>query len=487
MSLWSRIKSAALVAWYGAYEAAKRTADRTYIPPWVLEPHMDFDAATRLDLIAKCQHFERNDGVFNKLCDVFEQYTVGPNGLQFIPATSDEDFNQAASDSWNEFCGVCDLVSLQGMGTLQSQVARRWFTDGQIFILPTYGSESGHPNNKGPRPRIQLIESHRIQSPPSASDNVRDGILVDKNGRPLVIYVRDGESYTPRLASEMIQVFEPHRPGALHGLPFATPVINDIIDLRNLQYLEMLAAKDAAEKSTVIETENGELNPAVLRRQRLSDSTIDSQGTEVATTNISSYREVLGARTIALKKGEKVTQFVSQRPSVATKEYWEYLTSRICAGCGPSKQLIFPWSMQGTVVRADLDAAAAYFKSRSSVLATAFRRVYNFYMDWAVKNDPRLKNAPKDYRAANVRFPRAVNVDVGRNSVALIAEYEACIRNLEMLCGELGEDWRKVIRGKAREEAFIDRVAKEEGTTPERIKAALAELLQKESPPAQAA
>lgn len=487
MNLWAKIKSA-FRNWYGYYEATRITPDRSYIQPIILEPHLDFDACTRIDLISKCQHFERNDAIFNKLADVFEQYTVGPNGLQFIPASSDEDWNQRMADSWAEFGEVCDLSSMQGMGSMQSQSARRWFTDGQVFILKTKGRDRQGTAERA-FPRVQLIESSRVSTPPARyvdeGRTIFDGIEIDENGRPLQIWVRDGfnaDEYLPRQMSEIIQIFEPARPGMLHGQPFLTSGINDLLDLRNLQYLENLAAKENAEKANVIKTESGELNPAMVRERRFNSETkLDSQGNEVAATRLENYRKVLGARTIALKKGESIDVFQSNRPSVAAQQHWDYLTSRVCASCGISKQLVFPWSIQGTIARMDLDAQAMFFRCRSAVLATAWKRVYLWYASWAVGNDPRLKDKPGDWKAVSVRYPRAVNVDNGRNSRALISEYEAGIQTLEMICGPMGEDWRKVIRQRGKEEAFIDRVAKEEGTTPARIKASIAAAMKAEA------
>jgi capsid protein len=157
------------------------------------------------------------------------------------------------------------------------------------------------------------------------------------------------------------------------------------------------------------------------------------------------YKKVDGGRVIVGRTGDEMEQFISNRPSVASREYWDYLTSRVCAGVGISKLLVFPWSMQGTVTRADLDSQAAYFRARSAVMARYFTEAYWYVMEWATRNVLEVSDPPEDWRNVRVRAPRSVNVDVGRNAAALIAEYQAGWRSLESICGELGEDWEDVM------------------------------------------
>ncbi len=119
--------------------------------------------------------------------------------------------------------------------------------------------------------------------------------------------------------------------------------------------------------------------------------------------------------------------------------------------------------MQGTVTRADLDVANAFFRARSAVIACAMRQLYLWCMEYAVKYDRALDGTPKDgsWNKAIVRPPRAVNVDVGRNSAAILAELEAGTRTFQDIYAENGEDWRQQLRQKAEERAYIHELVKE--------------------------
>jgi lambda family phage portal protein len=473
------------------YEAGQRWGTgRSFLPAGVQDARFDADDATRTEIVRKARYFERNNALVNRLADLFEQYTVGHCGLQIIPNSSSEDWNQAAKEWFDEWSKFCDLTSLQTFSTIQSLVARSWFIDGEIFILKTNGEsrdkKTGEPNK---RPRIQLIESHRVATPSnlSASEGrkIIDGIEIDDRGRPVAYHVRDGfdeESYRRIPAERIIHVFEPSRAGQYRGLPFLYPVLNDLHDLDDLEILEMRAAKDAAEKSTFITTASGELNADVLRSERYGQSTQNSSGTDTSINRTKFIRDAIGGRVAALKIGETVEQFIPNRPSVAAQWYWDYLTSKICAGTGISKLLVYPWSMQGTVTRADLDVMNGFFRSRSGVLASAFVQVWEYVIGWAIGNDPRVADGlPADWRNVTTRAPRSVNVDVGRNSAATIAEYEAKLRTADSIFSELGCDWRQEFKQIAKEEAFKMALEKQFGLPPGAMSKAVKESLEAEA------
>lgn len=477
MKLIARIKAAVGVV-LNRYESGQRGGTaRSYVPAYVQDARFDADQATRFEIVRKSRYFERNNAILQRLADLFEQYTVGAHGLQFVPASSSEDWNREASAWWSRWSEVCDLQSRQTFGTLQSLVARTWFIDGEVFILKTSGrSREGGPSY----PRIQLIEGHRVETPHKLSGdaNVIDGIRVDPRGRPISYYVRDGfsgDTYREVPASQMIHVFEPARVGMYRGLPFVYAVLNDLHDLDDLQMLGMQAAKQQAKDVDVLKTGSGEVKSSEdLRREILAGGiTTNSQGTETTVSRTRHIDQVTGASTIALKPNEDLIRLGVTRPSAAEQQMWDYLTSKVCAGVGISKLLVFPWSMQGTVTRADLDVANAFFRSRSAVLGAAFREVWLYVMDWATQNE--IKTAtPEDWRTVSTRAPRSVNVDVGRNSSALISEYEAGWRTLDAICAELGDDWRQVLRQRATERKSAREIEAEFGLQEgELIKAAL--------------
>ena len=464
---------------FARYEGATTwSSSRSWIPGAVTDARIDISVATRTELVRKSRYFEKNNAFVNRLADLFEQFTVGPQGMPMIPASSDPEWNSRAQQAWDTWCHFPDMTSLQTFATLQGLIARAAFVDGEVFILKTRG-DSG-------RPRIQVIEAHRICTPPDLRSeegkSIIDGIKVNNVGRPVGYYVSEGTGtdMTFRLlpAESVIHHFEPGRAGQYRGIPLVSAVLNDINDLDDLQMLEMRAAKDAAEVSNVITSETGEMTTDGLLRSRFQVSNTDGQGNSVTQDTTEFVRNTIGGRTVALKRGEKLEQFRSERPSVASQQYWDYLTSKICAGVGISKMLVLPYSLQGTAVRAELDIANTFFRSRSAVLADTFKRIYAYVMGWSVANEAGLRDKPGDWWKVTTRPPRAVNVDVGRNSSALIGELDAGVRTYEDVYAEVGQDWKQAFRQRAVERTFVKQLAAEFGLEPDEIvKASNAELM----------
>ena len=451
------------------YEAGQfgSRGGRSYIPAFVQDARFDADSATRLEILRKARYWERNNAIVNRLADIFEQYTVG-GGIPITPASSDPEWNQRAKDYWDESCRLLNLCNLQHFSSDQSLIARTWFIEGEVFIIKTSGGTKF--------PRIKLVESHRVGTPGghenSSGRNIIDGVEIDPNGRPIAYWIQndvDGSDYTRVPAGQVIHIFEPSRISQYRGISFLYAVLNDIHDLDDLQILEQKAARDAAEVTNVVNNSAGELTADQVRSQRYQTQNQNSAGATVTENRSEFFKRAVGGRTVVLKNGEKFEQFKSERPSVATQGYWDFLASKICAGVGISKQLVFPWSMQGTVTRADLDVAAQFFSTRSSVLQHAFTEVYLYVMDYATKTQTSLSDPPADWRKVNTRPPKAVNVDVGRNSAAIIAELRAGATTLEKIYGEKGEYWVTQILQRAKEARQIKDAAMAVGVEPSEV------------------
>jgi lambda family phage portal protein len=456
--LFSKVLAKAGFAPQARYHAADRySPDRTQLYGFPRDIRFDLQSADRNQLVLWSREMEQNNGVFQKLCDLFEQYTAGAKGLQFIPASSDTDWNKKARYFWTGWERYADLVTRQHFSTIQTLCARLWFVDGEVFILKTYGKDV----NGVRRPRIQIIESHRVCSPAGqfdkASENqIYDGVEVNGIGRPVAYWVRSGkpgDQPARILAEDVVHIFEPSRANQYRGLPICYAVLNDLIDLDQLQTLEMLKAKENARTAKVVKTRNGEAPINEVRKMRYTDSGTTNTGASTQEARVRYLDKAFGGEITAIYPDEQYEEHRSESPSAGTQYHWDYLLSKICAGVGISKLLVFPFSVQGTVVRADLDTCAQFFRSRSEILSNAFQQIYQWVIDEAIFSNSNGIGAkvPSDYRRVKVRPPRSPNVDVGRNSNALISEYAAGWRTLESICGEMGEDYVEVLTQRAKE------------------------------------
>lgn len=436
------------------YEGARNSPGRSHVPGVVQAARFDATTTDRTELVRKARYFEKNNAIVNRMADLFEQYTVG-NGLQFFAASSSPAWNTQANSYWSDWKRWADLSGPLNFDSLQGVIARTLFVDGEIFVILTKGSTN--------RPRIQLIEGHRCGTPPTMreGEGIIDGVEIDSNGRPVAYHFLENEDrltkkvYRRVAADFVIHIFEPSRAGQYRGIPYLHPVINDLNDLDDLQTLEMKAAKDAASISRVIKTETGEIEDEDLLRGSVTQSD--------GSTRDEYYKDVFGPEVKVLKTGDEMEQFASSRPNVASQEYWDYLTAKACAGVGIPKELVLPSSMNGTVTRAVLDMANTFFRTRSAVIADHLRHVFEYVIEAGIRLEPSLQPPPPDWFRSVARAPRAVNVDVGRNSAAMIAEWKAGMRTLQDIYAEIGQDWREQLTQKANEMAFIKSLAADLG------------------------
>jgi len=450
------------------YDATQFSTSRSYRHTPLQDSRLDLTKASREVLQAKSRDFERNSPLYTKIADTIEQYTVG-TGIQITSASSDPVWNMAADEAWERWKPMADLQSRFGFDNLQGIIARSVFVDGEIFVVLT---------REGNFPRIQLIEAHRCKTPDSLASeegkSVIDGIKVDAIGRPIGYYFFTGDNARLVEADSVIHIFEPGRPGQYRGIPYCTAALNVLHDLDDLRTLEMRAAKDASSRSTVIKTASGEMPQSMTSMGQLfrNNTTAAGSSSSVADARREYYQRSVGGETIILQHGDDVAQHIPERPGSNTREYWRLLGGDVCACAGVPLSIIYPDSMQGTVYRGSLDAFAAFCRSKTALFASYFRRIRNFVIQAEAPTNRTIARLPEDWRKTSNGTVRAPNVDIGRNSSAVIGELAAGMRTWTSVAAELGLDGRQLLREKADELVYIAKLAEERGLKPELIASA---------------
>lgn len=477
-----RLVAAAAIL-FNRYEAGQRwSPKRSWLPGYVQDARFDIDSATREEIVRNARWCEKNSWIMQRLIHLYEQFTVGSNGLAIISDSSDDAWNERADAAFEASSRYADESSMCGLAVMQAIAAVTWFVDGEVFILKTRGRTR---ENEPARARIQLIESHRVATPgnQTGNRNIIDGIECDSRGRRVAYWMRTGlddDQFRRVPADQVIHLFEPSRPGQLRGIPLSYAVLNLIRDLFDLEALEMDAAKDAAVKNTIVFTHSGELNATAegMRRERFGQNTQTSSGTDTTVNQTRYIKEQLGGRVAAMRVGEDAKQFKPERPTQSQQAHWEYLIGAICNGHGMPKSLVWagPDKMQGTQMRSDLQLAAAFFQSRAALLADAFVEVRNYFIGDEIQNNPEVADSlPNDWRKVVVLPPKGPDVDVGYNTSAMIAELEAGTMTFRDVFAPRGKYWKKQLRQSAVEAKFIRELAKEQQVEPGEISKLAAE------------
>lgn len=485
-SFLSRVKAAWGVL-TNRYEAAIPSGPgRSWIPARLQDARFDADQMSRQEMARKIRYFERNLWLIQRLREVYTKYTVGPNGMPVIPASSDTEWNKRMADSYAYWCEDPTRDSLLPMHQVHRLLSGETHIDGEVMVLLTYRKR----NEAQSLPAVQVVESHRVSSPGDVfgtdAKNRVDGVELNEEGKPVGFWVRDslsGDGWTFREARNVIHIYDPERAGMYRAVTPYHAVLNTSHDLDDLEQLEMERARNNASIANILKTKTGEIPPSMLLQGAFLGGRANMPGTNKSGTDLSAlaekYKLALGSRTIALPDGADIMQLDSQNPSAATQWLWQYKIAQVCVSVNIPILLVMPDSIQGTVARAILDDAHQSFRSKFTVFSNAARRMYKHYAQWARYNVKGLFDAPADWWRCDVIPPRACNVDYGRNSAAMLAELAAGVTNWDDIAGATGSTAEMLLRKKARNVSMIKRIADEEGIEPAEISAPLADIVQK--------
>ena len=423
----------------------------------------DIPYAVRRKMLDWARELERKDPLFNTFLERCEQYVIGPSGLRILSASTNVDWAKRANLEWDDWQEFCDIGSRHSFDQLQALIEREVEVAGEVFIHKTFGEFGGRS-----RPRVQFITSECIETPGDdrAKDkSIFDGVRLNEFGAALSYFYRVEDfsgkvSWKEIPADRMIHVFEPSRFGQVRGMSIVYAVLKDLVDLYEMQDLEMAAAKDHSSVSRFITTPSGSVPAADLHRNTFSQGTQTKAGAATSQTASEYYKTNGGAEVIVGRNGDKMELLQSNRPSVVVQAFWEYVSARAAAGLGLPIEVMVMRSLQGTMARGAFDMANNFFRCRSAARAKDFGKVWRH----VVSNTVSLRaSQPSDWWRTKYAPPRAINVDVGRNSAALIEEYKTGFWTFDDMVGPYGKTSEDVWRQRAIDYKRAREIEQEEG------------------------
>lgn len=497
-----------------SFDAVRQTwGERSWMFQTLQDAWMEIDALSRKELQRIHGGLIENSPIVQKIRCLFLQFSVGPSGLICTPnagtiasgdATALEAWNHSRAESWARWFRTPELNSEISGGQLTRQWAGLLFDTGEIFVLLTQDETT---NAKGVTtsvtPKVQTIDSHRCQTPSEQREFqgniIIDGVEISKTGK-VVAYWFKKTNYDALLTSgisgselfdrilainpktgrkQIIHKFKYRRPGQRRGIPEGFSVYNLVRDNMDLHKLEMQAAKLASDIANVETNPAGELSPTINRNSRLQTTSQNAGGNAVTKTSWIDYKVSIGSKNIALHQGDKLAQFMITRPTVATQDYWDLHYTLICMGYNVPKMLVMPYSLQGTVTRADLDICGFGFgRENYEIIAELEREVYEWQTEWAVKFDRTIDGeTPQDYTAVVIRPPRAPNVDIGYTAKALEIELTLGVKTIPDVYAEKQQDFRQKTREIAEYLKYVKDLAEEFEVEPNQITSLAAQAI----------
>lgn len=475
------------------------TDGSSYVPSIVQDAPFDQNYVTRRELLRKMRYWSQNSPLCEAILSVGERYTVGSSGLHvtFYP---NDDLNEDADNSWYERADSVIHEWFQNCGwngeTMQTLLKvgyRCQRVDGEIFYLKTRKMLPLQYNGRilqVPKPVLQMVEAHRVESPwnrwEDEGNHLIDGVqfkIVSTDGGGQLLektgyWTRNGmgsfeqnDSWYQIPASDVFHVFNPTRANQYRGISDFYAVEVNLHKLEDLLNIEMKAQNSQSIRAVGIETASGQAASPLDRKIELINAARGQTNAPPANLDAAfnqrceTYRRETGAYIYGLKMGEKVHFDSPTRPAESTLMLWEYLTNSICAGTHAPRCIVFEKISgasakgQGTEVRAQLDAADAFYNGDFQKWKCFVREAVIYFMEWAIKNDYRVSDAPPNWRdCIHIHQPQAVNVDVGNQMSANMMALAAGAMDYDMILGPQGTSFVQVAKRLARQQRMIEKL-----------------------------
>ncbi len=245
---------------------------------------LDQDLMTDLRrLRARARNQSMNSPIATKFLSMVRMNVVGQHGVKVAFKVAqqrkskkanglDEAANTELARAWNEWgrkgnCTVCGRYSLRALERLIVENTAR---DGEQFLRKVYVPKSESPFGY----KLQLIDPDQVDETYNVMDlpngvQIRMGIEVDANQKPLAYHIFDGNPYEgffrsgKRMrvpADQIIHFFIPHRTGQTRGYPWFASTMGQLNMLDGYFYAELTKARISS--SIVMSIESDPNQPA---------------------------------------------------------------------------------------------------------------------------------------------------------------------------------------------------------------------------------
>jgi lambda family phage portal protein len=454
------------------YDAVKYTRERR--GPSNLSGAEDFRSNyDRVELMKRARDLAENNGLVRSILMKFASHVA--SNLTYQARTDNPKANTEIEAYWNEWFANCDLSTRHTGSTLMQVATMSMLRDGDfLFVLV---------RDKNGDLKLQGIESDRLGDPYKTYTSLEliGGIHIDRDtGAPTAydIYNRSiGDFYSYQVtisASQAFHYFDPLRIDQYRGVSAFHTAINDATDIYDIVNFEKLAAKVASSQSAVVKRSN---NNASDLSALTTEENFDNQQIKLESMESGKVSYLEPGEDIIFPDGPS-------RPSGAFAEFHKILLRNICMGLGiPYSFAVDPSAMSGPTARLEMQQAGRTFNRYQKLLNDkVLNPIKNIVIADGVARGMISGNGAKTTKGI-FNFGANVSIDLGRESMANIAEFKAGLTTASSIYAEKGLDVEAAFRARAIETKMIQDLAKEYGVPAQ----AVSEILLPTGQPAQQA
>jgi len=413
-------------AWMSPYESANPSPRRGRVPGAApRDAKLDLLPGTRRELVRRSRYLHKNSGFVRELVGNMAIYSTG-DGIKPQALSPDAHWNKAAEEYFARWAARCEVTNRFCFAECQALVCRGMDIDGEYFIHRTRNADRA--------PRLQLIESHRIND--CDRNDTEDGIGFDAWGAPSFYRVQlDDGNFRELPAGIVLHVFEPESASGVRNAPTLQHSTNHLLDEMELLALEKHAVKDNCDVSRVLKTERGELDEDgdfSLGKPTNGDTDKPSEP--------SALQKIVGGKLVALKPGESLDSFQPNRPSPTFTGFLEHLRRDSALGHIPFEFAADSSKIGGAGVRLVVAKADRRFSYRQLILIERFiKPVWLFVIGDAIAT--RQLPEQEDWTKVAFTTPRRITVDAGREAQQNRSDVEMGLKTLSEHFAEQGMDF----------------------------------------------
>lgn len=398
----------------------------------------DLSESDRREIIRKSRYFVQNSLLASAIVESLVAWTVGPDVWTPVIEADTQETADTLYNGWQTWAAVADLTETGGLWEVLNLAARTYYVEGEAFFQYHKLTNAGARN----RLRVQVHGSDEI-----GTDKDEVGIRVDKNLRPKTFVMHSGGTVD---SSDMEHYYRRIWIGQRRGFPIFAPAINRIHDLDDILTLETDAVRQHSGLTAAIERD-GDLDP---------DQTLALEDDSGNYTDIETVQQLTGASAINLRAGEKLSLLASSRPSVAWQGFVDYFTNMLVLSTGFPPAVLLGAKMGGADTRRDLAIASRKIREHQRGLLTFHDRTFRY---WQSIEHPELKGK---YSLTWIP-PKSITADAGRESQQDREDYFAGLRNYSDHQSQVNQSaWRRKLKQRAEEVAYLHELAKEYGLVP---------------------
>ena len=216
-------------AWMSPYESANPSPRRGRVPGAApRDAKLDLLPGPRRELVRRSRYLHKNSGFVRELVGNMAIYATG-DGIKPQALSPSTTWNKAAEEYFARWAARCEVTNRFCFAECQALVCRGMDIDGEYFIHKTRNSDR--------LPRLQLIESHRIND--CDRSDTEDGIGFDAYGAPSFYRVQlDDGNFRNLPAGIVLHVFEPESASGVRNAPTLQHSTNHLLDEMELLALD---------------------------------------------------------------------------------------------------------------------------------------------------------------------------------------------------------------------------------------------------------